>query len=106
MIGRAYGMEAEIAGITVKFPYRVLRGMFLKQGPFSATLTKTSKNNTRGTYRVSPGGKGDGLHVMIGYNLPGRKQETKMYCYYPSHVLENKLFVGRQYKSIRFPENW
>ena len=69
MIGRAYGMEAEIAGITVKFPYRVLRGMFLKQGPFSATLTKTSKNNTRGTYRVSPGGKGDGLHVMIGDDL-------------------------------------
>lgn len=86
-------MEAEITGITVKFPYRVLRGMLLKQGPFSATLTKTSENNARGTYRVSPGGKGDGLHMMIRYNLPGRKQETKTHCYYPSHVLENNLLT-------------
>lgn len=75
--GRAYEREVEIVGITVNFLYRVLRGMLLKQGPFAAILTRARGNNSKGTYRVSARGKGDGLHVMIRYNLPGPKQEKR-----------------------------
>lgn len=47
------------------------RGTFLKQGFLLRNPKQEQEKSAKATHRVSPRGKGDGLHVMVRYDLQG-----------------------------------